>query len=125
MSDWTLTGNAGVRSERYYEGAYSAGAKLSGSFERTISTAGYTDVRVKYAGLTWGMDAGEYLLVEWYDGNSWAVLDQLYSEATWTLRDWDMAAGADDNTGFALRFTAVANKNTEWAYADNVEVTGE
>jgi hypothetical protein len=127
MSDWSVSDPAfaQIRSDQPYEGSYCAGSKLSHWFAHTVSTAGYTNVRFKYAGMTRGLDAGEYLLVEWYDGSTWHEVEQLYSEQVYVLRDWDMPAGADDNASFAVRFTTVANKNVEWAYADIVEVTGQ
>jgi hypothetical protein len=127
MNGWTISSGADVQVRDvppFYEGSYYAGAKRGGWFERTISTAGSTNVRVKYAGLTIGFDAGESLKVEWYDGSSWNLLDELVS-GTWVYRDWDMPAGADDNAAFALRFTGNADKNTEWAHVDSIEVTAE
>jgi hypothetical protein len=126
LNGWTISSGSDVqvRDITPYEGVYNAGAKRGGTFERTISTAGSTNVHVKYAGMTTGFEAGESLKVEWYDGSTWHLLDELNSE-TWVYRDWDMPAGADDNAAFALRFTGNADKNTEWANADNIEVTGQ
>jgi hypothetical protein len=116
---------AQIKGNAPYEGVYHAGAKMGASFARTISTAGYTNVHLKYAGRTWGCDAGESLRVEWFDGSTWILLEDLYSEGSYTYRDWDMPAGADDNSDFGVRFTANCDKNVEWVYADNVEVTSE
>jgi hypothetical protein len=126
MSDWTIVGHAVIRNDLCYAGTYCAGAKQGGTFEQTISTAGSTNVHVKYAGATKGnLDAGESLKVEWYDGSSWTLLDEIVSEGTFVYRDWDMPAGADDNASFAVRFTANCDHTIEWVYVDNVEVTGE
>jgi hypothetical protein len=126
MSDWTRSSvDATVKSHMPCEGTYHGAAKLGAWFSRTISTAGYTDVHFKYGGRTWGADAGEYLLVEWYDGSSWHTLDQILNNEACVYRDWDMPAGADNNASFAVRFTGSMDKNTEWAYADAVEVTGQ
>jgi hypothetical protein len=53
------------------------------------------------------------------------VLDQILDNDAYVYRDWDMPAGADNNAAFAVRYTGYMDKNTEWGYADNVEVTGE
>jgi predicted phosphodiesterase len=127
MSDWASStgGTAQIRNGSPYEGSYSAGAKQNGWFSHTVSTAGKTDVHLKYAGLTIGFDAGEYIRVEWYDGSAWQLVEQLASEGSYTVRDWDLPAGADNNANFAIRFTTVANGNTEWGQVDIIEVTGQ
>jgi hypothetical protein len=126
MSDWTVSGgNAQIRSDFPYEGSYCAGAEMFGWFKRTISTAGYTGIHLKYAGMTRNMDAGESLTVEWYDGSQWHVIDELFSNDVYVLRDWTLPSGAENNPAFAVRFTGNAERNKEWGYADNVEVTGE
>jgi sialate O-acetylesterase len=126
MSDWAISGSgtAQIRPNPY-EGTYCAGAKQNGWFSHTVSTAGRTDVHLKYAGRTFGLDAGEYLRVEWYDGSAWQLVDQLASEGAYTVRDWDLPAGADNNANLAIRFTTVAGGNTEWGQADVIEVTGQ
>jgi hypothetical protein len=125
MSDWTVSnGDAQVRTDDPYTGSYHAGAKRGAWFKHTVSTVGYTNIHLKYAGRTKGFDSGEFLTVEWYDGSTWHVVDELNNE-TYLPRDWTLPAGAADNAAFAVRFTANADKNTEWGYADNIEVTGQ
>jgi hypothetical protein len=126
MSDWTVSGgNAQIRGDYPYQGSYCAGAEQFGWFKRTISTAGYTGIHLKYAGMTRNMDAGESLTVEWYDSSQWHVIDELLSNDIYVLRDWTLPAGAENNPDFAIRFTGNADRNKEWGYADNVEVTGQ
>jgi hypothetical protein len=120
-----MVGDVQIRSSAPYEGIYNAGAKLGAWFSRTISTAGYTNIHLKYAGMTKGMDAGESLRVEWYDGSEWHLVEELLSNDVYLYRDWTLPAGAAGNADFGVRFTGDGDKNTEWGYADNVEVTGE
>jgi hypothetical protein len=126
MSDWTLGGgDAQIRSDYPYEGNYCAGSEAGDWFMRTISTAGYTGIHLKYAGMTRNMDAGESLTVEWYDGSQWYVIDQMLSNDVYILRDWTLPSGAENNADFAIRFTGDSDRNKEWGYADIIEVTGE
>jgi hypothetical protein len=124
--EWTVVGSGWADDEAAYEGSYGARAKLmDSSLARTVSTAGYAGIHLKYVGRGNGLDAGEYLLVEWYDGSAWHVIDNGISGSTWVSRDWTLPAGAENNADFAIRFTCHADKNTEWVDVDNVEVTGE
>jgi hypothetical protein len=124
-ADWSQSGSVSVLTDSPYGGSYHARVKWGGSMWRTISTAGSTSIHLKYAGMTHYMDAGESLLVEWYDGSTWHVIDQLVSEGSYVYRDWTLPAGAEDNPAFAVRFTGDCNKNTEWGDVDSVEVTGQ
>jgi hypothetical protein len=124
LAGWSTSGNVAVLATEPYAGTYHARPKWGGAMWRTVSTTGYTGIHLKYAGKSWLMDAGESLLVEWYDGADWHVVDQITSE-TYVTRDWTLPSGAADNADFAVRFTAVCNKNTEWGDVDSIEVTGE
>jgi hypothetical protein len=124
LDGWSTSGSAVVMTEVPYEGNYHARAKTGASMWRTVSTAGYTGIHLKYAGKTWNMDAGEYLVVEWYDGSTWTVVDQMTSW-DYVYKDWTLPSGAANNADFAIRFTGSCDKNTEWADVDNIEVTGE
>jgi hypothetical protein len=109
--------------DNVYEGVYSVRLKTGGSMWRTISTAGSTGIHLKYAGRANNMDAGEALVVEWYDGSTWTTIDEITS-STYVYRDWTLPA-AEDNPAFAVRFTGVCDKNTEWGNVDNIEVVGQ
>ena len=112
--------------ESPYAGTYHARVKnAGGAMWRTISTAGSTNIHLKYAGMTHLLDAGESLRVEWYDGSTWHLVEDLLSEGSYTYRDWTLPSGAANNPNFAVRFSSICNKNTEWGDVDNVEVTGQ
>ncbi|MDH4203628.1 MAG: putative glycoside hydrolase [Phycisphaerae bacterium] len=123
---WTITGSAAVSTQAAYTGTY--GAKIPGtssSIETAIDTTGFTNIHVKYRRETVALDAGEYLLVEWYDGSSWNPLETiqiaLFSDG---LQDKTCGAGADNNASFKIRFSISCNKTNEVSYVDDIEVTG-
>jgi sialate O-acetylesterase len=124
LNGWATSGNVSVQTQTPYAGTYHARPKRGGSMWRTVSTVGYTGIHLKYAGKVWLMDAGELLLVEWYDGSTWTVIDQITSES-YVYKDWTLPAGAANNPDFAIRFTADCDKNTEWADVDNIEISGQ
>ena len=120
---WTTTGAPTVTSQALYSGLY--GAKIPGgsSIEVGIDTTEFTGIHVKYRRETTALDAGEELIVDWYDGSSWtpleAIEDCLYSDG---LQDKVCGAGADNNASFKIRFRNTANKTNETAYIDDIEV---
>ena len=123
---WTRQNtSASVTKPSSYTGTYGAKLKKTTWIEKAISTAGYTDIHVKYARWTSaGFDAGENLYVEWWDGSDWNVLETVPGGIGWTLKDQTCGAGADNNANFKVKFRTNANQNNESAYVDDVEITG-
>jgi len=113
-----------VRNDGAYEGTWHLWTKFVSSAETPVSTSGYTAIHLKYAGLTNGFDAGEYITAEWYDGSEWHVADQIISNGVWTYRDITLPSGANNNPNLKIRIGTNSNKNTEWARQDAIEVTG-
>ena len=110
-------------SDNPYEGTYHVAMKQYPSMDTSVSTSGYTNIHLKFAGYTWGFDAGEYMTAEWYDGSDWYIADQ-FTSGSWSARDIALPSGAANNPNFKIRISTNSNKNTEWGYVDAVEVTG-
>jgi len=122
---WTTqNGYATVSSKAEYEGTY--GAKLASTtwMEKAIDTTGFTGIHVKYYRRTYAFDSGEYLYVEYYDGNQWNELEAAQTNDWGSQQDKLCGSGADNNSSFKIRFRTNANKTNECAYVDLVEVTG-
>ena len=117
-------GNPTVNTVSAYNGTYGVELKKDAWVKRAVSTAGYTSIHVKYARKTVAYDSGEYLYVEWYDGTSWHELEAT-AETSWATKDWTCASGANDNANFVIRFLCNASGNDEYAYIDDIKVTGE
>jgi len=119
---WTTTGIAVVKRQAKYTGSYGAQLEAAASMETAINTAGSTGVRVRYVYRTKGMDGGEFLYAEWYDGSGWNLLDR-GKAGGWTSMDIACGPGADDNPSFKLRFRLTADHpKEEYARIDDVEV---
>ncbi len=99
--------------------------KKTGWIEKAVSTVGYTNIHVKYARRTSGLDAGEYLYTEWWDGSGWNQLEAAPGNEPWTAKDQTCGAGANNNANFKIRFRCNADKQPEWGRVDVVEVTGQ
>jgi len=122
---WSVSGNVSASSKAAYAGSAGAEIKATSSIAKSISTAGFTSIRIRYVRQTTGLDSGEFLYVEWYDGATWHELEPPTQEADWVSKDLTCPSGADDNVDFILRFRTNASNASETAYVDNVEITGQ
>ncbi|MHC4649136.1 MAG: hypothetical protein ACYTBJ_27100, partial [Planctomycetota bacterium] len=123
---WTTqNSDAAVKERAANTGTYGAEAAKVTWIEKAISTAGYETIHVKYYRQTKGFDAGENLYVEWYDGSSWnpleTVEDASYKDG---LQDKTCGAAADENANFKIRFRTNSNKVNEYAFIDDVVISG-
>lgn len=124
LSGWTTSNTlAEAKTEAKYTGSYGAKLYKTTWMQKMISTKGYQGVYVKYRRSTTGYDAGDNLYVEWsVDGTNWNNLETVqnasFSDGLKNIR----CIGADDNSGFRIRFRSTATENGETAYIDDVEV---
>jgi alkaline phosphatase len=120
---WTVS-SASIKNTGAYSGIYCAQLKKAGWIRKAISTAGYANIHIKYARSTKNLDAGENLYVEWStNGSTWNQLEATRDTA-WVYKDLVCPAGADNKTGFMVRFRTNANRTDEYGYVDEVVVTG-
>ena len=121
---WTTQNNsAAVKGSAAFTGSSGAELKKTTWLEKTLSTEGYGSIELHYARRTSGMDANEWLYVEWSnDGQNWTELeatkDQTYSQQGWLI------PLAEDQPGFRIRFRINASANNEKARIDDVEILG-
>jgi len=120
---WTISGSADASDKAEYTGTYGAKVAKDSWMEKAISTVGFTTIHAKYVRKTKGMDSGEYLYVEWYDGSDWNNLEST-QETGWASKDLTCGTGANNNANFKLRFRTNASNASEYAYIDDVEITG-
>lgn len=120
---WAVSGIAAASTKAAYSGVYGAEIKDSAWIERAISTEGFADIHVKYARKTKGLDSGEFLYVEWWDGNGWTGLEATQS-TSWASQDMPCGPAASDNAAFKVRFRSDAGNPSECGYIDNVQITG-
>jgi len=119
---WVVAGKVNIVSDAYM-GSYGAEINGGASLTKSIITLGFSDVQVKYARKTAGLEADEYMLVEWYDGTNWNELERT-RDTSWTYVQHTLPAGAGENTKFQLRFATLGVDNKEYVYVDHVEISG-
>ena len=118
---WTTSGNASVSSKADYLSTYGAEIKGTAWIEKAVSTVGFSNINVTYVRKTKGLDTGEYLYVEWFDGNYWHDLEET-KDTSWSSQDLTCGAGANNNAAFKVRFGTNASNSAEYAYVDDVEI---
>lgn len=117
---WATSGQVIVSSDAY-SGNYSARTNRTAWLEKAVSTETFTNIHVKYARKTSALDAGEFLVVEWFDGSAWHELETT-SDTSWGYVEKVCGSGADDNRAFRIRFRADGLDNKDYAWVDAVEV---
>jgi subtilisin family serine protease len=101
------------------------GARLSRAtwIEKSFSTVGYNTISIVVGRRTNGLDAGEFLYVEWWNGSAWTVAGTVNTTA-WATATFNLPAAAADNAAFKFRFRTNANANNERGDVDNVSLRG-
>ena len=115
------------------QAAAATGAAQSGSWgarlnratwiEKSVSTAGYNTISIVVGRRTNGLDAGEFLYVEWWNGTAWTVAGTVNTTA-WATATFNLPAAAANNAAFKFRFRTNANGNSERGDVDNVSLRG-
>lgn len=105
--------------------AGSWGARLVKStwIEKSFSTVGCTSLQLKFSRRTAGLDSGEFLYAEWWDGAAWYSLQSINSTA-WGSVTVNLPANANGLSAFKFRFRIKANRTDETADIDAVELWG-
>lgn len=115
--------DASVTSQAAYTGSYGAKLLKNTWITKTMSTVGYSNIRVKFARKTNGLDVSEFLFFTWYDGGKWCAGENT-QDTSWAEREVVLLSSAANNPDFAIRFSVNGNKSNEYGYVDDVEIIG-
>ncbi len=108
---WGSSGNPTVSTSAAYTGTY--GARLAGtssatkaSISKAFSTVGYASVRLEYTRRTAGMDAGEFLFVQWTTGgcasDTWTDAEAPTQSTVWTKQNIVLPPAAAGSSTFCV-----------------------
>ncbi|MEJ5165507.1 MAG: S8 family serine peptidase [Thermoanaerobaculia bacterium] len=130
LNNWTQNppGSTTIQNSTHCPPHSTSYARISGASNATLthiqSTLGYTNIHIIFDVLTTGMDAGEYLYLEWYDGSSW--YSAWYGQPTsWQCGvDIALPQGASNNANFRIRFRNNASNANETGSVDYVIIRG-
>jgi hypothetical protein len=120
---WVTSGLVTITDDAF-TGSHAVRTNRPASLEKAISTAGFGSITVSFMVKTFGMDDGEYLYVEWFNGSSWVevgTVDRVVSD--WASQSFN-CSGAEDSSSFIIRFRSNADKNREYVFIDDVQISG-
>ena len=132
VTNWT-TYNSPVVTQSYapYEGLYHAGASLSESgvgnhtFQVAVNATGLYNMTLSYYRKVQDAGGGSVsLIVDWYNGSAWKVLESLTLSAPYERSTWVLSSDADNNPDLIIRFnvTLSSGNNNNGAWIDDGEL---
>ncbi|MFC1728295.1 Ig-like domain-containing protein [Nanoarchaeota archaeon] len=111
-----------------YQGTYAlhtGGIGAETIVEKSISTARSQNISLSFYASTEGLDAGEYVAADWYNGTEWInLLPETEDVWPYTLYSYNLTSDADDNQNFKVRFRCYSSHTNEYCHADNINITG-
>ncbi|MDP3026162.1 MAG: hypothetical protein Q8N63_00515, partial [Nanoarchaeota archaeon] len=140
ISAWTLSHASGANNWTApatdpYQGSYHAQSQPSSTTEpasimqKTISASGYQNIIINYSRKLVGLDGVDEFQAEWYDGNSWTILEQTGADPAddlaYVSKQFSLGSGANNNAAFAIRFECTAGAVSEFCRVDNVKIIGD
>jgi len=129
--NWTGSGDVTWYTGSPKRGTHSVRLRVTGSIEKTISTAGYQNITVSfYMGANSLDNANENVQALWYDGSTWTVLKQINrgdreENNQLNFFQYSLPSGANNKAAFALRFKINGNNTNDYGYVDDVLVTSQ
>jgi non-lysosomal glucosylceramidase len=120
---WTNSGCT-LGSTYKYAGTYAAIFNSSDTLTKPLSTAGKSDIQIKYARYTRNCTSSNHLIVEWYDGYAWNTLEDVAGNSAWALKIWNVTPLGNNNSAFQLRYRVSGYGSSNYAYLDEVQVSG-
>ncbi len=121
---WTYDG-CHTQGNSVFSGSYAVALNGSGYLIKPVSTVSYANIQVQYARSASQCVANDDFFAEWYDGTTWQTLEDVAGNSPWTLTTLSLPPAAGNNAGFMLRFRTSYNGTTDFAYLDQVSVTGD
>lgn len=131
LSRWAVTGlvqknTAAVQNDGFTNRVSNNGVRLSGpaSMVADVDRYGFTDLRLRYAVRTIGLDTGEQLTVAWSkDGSTWTTLATVPPTlTTWSTLSHDFTVAEPAPRSIKIRFSSNASSTTEFVDIDNVQL---
>jgi subtilisin family serine protease len=104
-------------------GQYAAELRRDTWIQRTIPTLGFESLVLEFSSHVINYGPGEELIIEYFDGSSWTLLDTI-TNTSWQARTFNLGSATNDNVNFALRFMTNADSGADLAYIDDVIVIG-
>ncbi len=94
--------------------------------ETSISTANYKNITFSFWYDTDGLDAGEYLRADWYNGTTWINVLNITgtNTAAYTFDNNSLTPDANNNPNFKIRFRCYSSVPNEECKVDDIQIRG-
>ncbi len=118
-------------SAAYVRGSHGIQLRQTGSIQRTISTAGFSELTVSFYWRAANLEADDSIVADWSrnGGLTWTELDHISDgdgeESALTYFSTSLPTAADDNPSFVLRFRILGHEGEDYAYVDDIAIKSE
>lgn len=118
---WSTTGSPRVISNYKTLGAYAVELTWTDTMTKSLSTAGKSNIRVSYSRMTRNWST-KHVYVEWYNGSTWQLIEDINANMGWGHVWFDLPAGAANNPNFRVRFRAAMKFCCDYCYIDEFRI---
>jgi hypothetical protein len=108
-----------------YAGSRAGRFNYSDSLTKSLSTAGYQNIQIRYARYTRQCETDDHFIAEWYNGSVWTTLENLTGNSAWAIKTYSLPSEANNNTSLQIRFRTSHNGSSDYGYLDEVKIVGE
>jgi len=128
VKNWTTSGPGAAWSpsgDSPFEGNYLVEADNTDGesiLQNNISTIGYTNLTLTFYYDTDGLDSGEYIAADYYNGSDWFEVLNVEDTTGWTLFNYSLNETAENNENFSIRFRCNSSTPNEECKVDNVKL---
>lgn len=141
LNGWTLNSLSNVTNwtanqTNSYQGNWHAQSRPLNSLisanvmERTISTAGYSNINFSYYRKIVEFDnSSDEFRVKWFNGVKWITLEDtpeiVINDSNYVLKNFVLPKSANNKVNFKIKFECSANAQNEFCRVDNVKISGQ
>lgn len=90
----------------------------------TVSTEGYSDIKLDVGRWVKRCEGKEYFTIEWYDGEKWEVLEEIKGNERAEAVNFVLPESASDNKELKIRFRTDNFDDDDLAYLNGVALSG-
>ena len=121
IAGWKIK-NAGIDRINPYQGYAAALLKRQSSLIKEFSTEAFKNIQLQFAYKSENWAEGDFIKVEWFDGNNWQLLKSLEASQGWTKLTLTLPEKADNNFQFQFRFVSAFSSENAEASLDEISL---
>jgi len=126
---WTATSTNPYQGTKHAQSQPMSTTEPASILERTISTSGYSNIKLSYYRKLVGLDIADEFKAKWFDGITWSILEQTGSssvnDASYVFKEFSLPASSNNNVNFKIRFECTSGAVSEFCRIDNVKLLAQ